>query len=63
MQKDDKTVDFQELAEVLHSAQLRRTADLGGWFREYLEARRQARTQKRAIAKNAVVTALHRPAT
>ena len=42
----DQGPQFQELDQVLHNAQLRRTADLGGWLRKYLAERRRARRQK-----------------
>jgi hypothetical protein len=48
-QKDDVgRVQFQEFGQVLQSAQLRRTADLGDWLRQYFENRRQSRLQKQA---------------
>ena len=47
MQKDD-SIQFEELDQILRTAQLRRTADVGGWLRQYFENRRQARLQKHA---------------
>ena len=61
MQKDN-TILFQELHQVLRNAQLRRTADIGSWLRQYFEDRRQARLQKEAN-QSTTVTTLHRSAT
>ena len=41
-----RDIHFRELDQVLRKAQLRRTADLGGWLRQYFENRRQSRLQK-----------------
>jgi hypothetical protein len=54
--EDDKGPQFQELDQVLHNAQLRRTADLGGWLRQYLEARRQTRRKKHLHLPPAAIT-------
>jgi hypothetical protein len=56
--QEDKAIYFQELDQILYNAQLRRSADLGAWLRQYLE-HRQARQQREKL--NAVTT-LHRPA-
>jgi len=56
MQEDNKTIQFQDLNEILHHAQLRRSADLGVWFRQYLQDRRLARQQREMDAKHAVTT-------
>ena len=42
------SLQFRDLDQVMHDAQLRRTAELGGWLKQYLENRRQARLQKPA---------------
>jgi len=54
MQEDSKTIQFQDLNDVLHNAQLRRSADLGAWFRELFHNRRLARQQREMDAKHAV---------
>ena len=41
-------IQFRELDQVLRNAELRRTADLGGWLRRYFEDRHQSRLQKQA---------------
>jgi hypothetical protein len=57
---ENKTFQFQELDQVLQSAQLRRSADLGLWLREYFAARR-ARLEEGAKSLNTTAT-LHRQA-
>jgi hypothetical protein len=49
--QEDKSVQFQDLDQVLYNAQLRRSADLGLWLRKYLEARRQRRLQTESAAQ------------
>ena len=41
-------IQFDDFAHVLHSAHLRRSADLGLWLRQYLRDRRQAGWHKEA---------------
>ena len=41
MQHEHEQIQFEDLAEVLRSAQLRRSADLGKWFRDFFKKRRQ----------------------
>jgi hypothetical protein len=54
MREDDKTIHFQnDLTQVLRNAELRRTADLGGWLKHYLKDRREARQQNRPEPVNA----------
>jgi hypothetical protein len=40
MQHEHEQIQFNDLAEVLKSAQLRRSADLGKWLREFFHGRR-----------------------
>jgi hypothetical protein len=54
--QEDNSAQFQPLDQVLHNAELRRTADLGGWLRQYLEERRQTRRQKRLVLPPAAIT-------
>ena len=55
MQKDSG-IKFQDLDEVLHDAQLRRSADLGLWLRHFIQERRLARQQKEADRPRHAVT-------
>jgi hypothetical protein len=55
-----KTLQFQDLDQVFQSAQLRRSADLGRWLREYFSARR-TRLDEEANMLNTTAT-LHRQA-
>ena len=41
MQNDQEQIHFEELAEVLKAANDRRSADLGGWFKELIHRRRE----------------------
>jgi hypothetical protein len=50
MQHEHEQIQFDDLAEVLKGAQLRRSADLGKWLREFFHGRR-----RQALAE------LHRP--
>jgi hypothetical protein len=43
---ENNQIQFEDLDQVLRSAQLRRSADLGLWLRQYIESRRQARLQE-----------------
>jgi hypothetical protein len=54
--KENTGPQFQELDEVLRNAQLRRTAELGGWLRQYFENRRQVRLQKPASLPTTTTT-------
>jgi hypothetical protein len=47
---EDNTVQFQDRDQILQAAQLRRSADLGFWLRQYIEARRKAQLQKGATS-------------
>lgn len=51
-QQENKTAHFEDLDQVLHNAQLRRTADLGVWLKQYLESRRRTRSQIQAAPVN-----------
>jgi hypothetical protein len=57
---ENKALPFQELDHVFQSAQLRRSADLGLWLREYFAGRR-ARLEEEAKSLN-TATALRRQA-
>ena len=57
---ENKTLQCQELDEVFQSAQLRRSADLGRWLRDYFATRR-ARLEEEAKSLNTTAT-LHRQA-
>ncbi|MGB8604773.1 hypothetical protein [Bradyrhizobium sp.] len=39
MQHDEEQIRFDDLAEVLKSANVRRSADLGKWLKEFLHER------------------------
>jgi hypothetical protein len=54
---NDNGVQFQDLDTVLHNAQLRRSADLGGWLRQYFGDRR-ARLQNKDAALPVATPAL-----
>jgi hypothetical protein len=41
MQNDQEQIHFDELAEVLKRANARRSADLGGWLKEFIHGRRE----------------------
>ena len=45
--RDNKTIQFKDLDQILQDAHLRRSADLGRWLRDYLKAR-QARPKDEA---------------
>ena len=49
-------VQFQELDQVLRDAQLRRTAEVGGWLRQYFESRRQTRLQRKTDLSTTAMT-------
>jgi hypothetical protein len=51
MQEEIKTIQFQDLDQVMRNAELRRSADLGGWLKQLLEDR-QARSQNQPIEVN-----------
>jgi hypothetical protein len=59
--QEDKAIHFQELDQILYNAQLRRSADLGGWLRQYLE-HREVRRQGEKLNALSSMTTLHRPA-
>jgi hypothetical protein len=58
--QEDRSVQSQELDQVLYDAQIRRSADLGLWLRQYFESRRRRRQQTEAVTSNTVTT-LHLP--
>lgn len=62
MQEDGKTIQHRDLNDVLHDAQLRRSAELAVWFRQYLQDRRLARQQREMKARHAVATQSRVPA-
>jgi hypothetical protein len=41
MQTDQEQIHFDELAEILKRANARRSADLGGWLKEFIHRRRE----------------------
>jgi hypothetical protein len=43
---ENKIIQFDDLAVVLHSAHMRRSADFGHWLRQYFKGRRQAKLQE-----------------
>jgi hypothetical protein len=45
---EDKPVKFDDFAHILHNAQMRRSADLGIWLRQYLRDQPQAGWYKEA---------------
>jgi hypothetical protein len=51
---------FRELDQIMRDAQHRRTTELGGWLKQYLENRRLARPQKGATLP---IRAITRPVT
>jgi hypothetical protein len=56
----DKAINFQDLDEVLHNAELRRAADLSSWLRQDL-LNRKGPGADRLVATNAI-TPVHYPA-
>jgi hypothetical protein len=54
--KEDGTVQFQDLHEILHDAQILRTTDLVNWLRRHFEDRRQSRLEKQARLPVSVTT-------
>jgi hypothetical protein len=54
--QEGNSPQFQDLGQVLRNAQLRRTADLGGWLRQYFADRRQARLQKQGSPSTTVMS-------
>ena len=60
--QQDKRVNFQDLNQVLLSAQLRRAADIGLWLKRFFEERRQARSRSESPASmNTAARQLARP--
>ncbi|WP_156180534.1 hypothetical protein [Bradyrhizobium sp. LTSPM299] len=57
---EDKRVSFQDLDQVLFNAQLRRSADLGFWLRQYFEQHRRARSEAESTVE--ATKAVGRPA-
>ena len=54
-----KPIQFDDLADVLHNANVRRSADFGLWLRQYLADRRQAGLNKHAKAlMNTIVSSV-----
>jgi hypothetical protein len=43
MNLKQQNIQFDDLAQVLHNANLRRSADLGLWLRQYLRRQRKTR--------------------
>jgi len=41
MNLEHQNVQFDDLAQVLHNANLRRSADLSSWLRQYLRRQRE----------------------
>jgi len=56
MHEDNRTVEFQDLSDVLHAAQLRRSADLASWLRQYIQNRQLAHQQGKMHVKHAAAT-------
>jgi hypothetical protein len=52
--QENNNIRFQDLDQVLLSAQSRRSADLGGWLTHYFGARRQAQTQRETNPENTI---------
>jgi hypothetical protein len=50
----ENNIRFQDLDQVLLSAQTRRSVDLGEWLTQFLRARREARLQEKLNRTNAV---------
>jgi hypothetical protein len=48
MQQDEEQIRFDDLAEVLKSANVRRSADLGKWLKEFLHKRSEEGVAKTA---------------
>jgi len=60
--QDDRPVHFDDLAQILHNAHLRRSADFGHWLKQYLDDRRRAGTHREARpVMNTVVSLISRP--
>ncbi|MGY3341431.1 MULTISPECIES: hypothetical protein [unclassified Bradyrhizobium] len=60
--RNDKNVQFRDLDEILYNAQLRRSADLGRWLRQYLEERRGARMKNERVRNHKQSSRpVHRP--
>ena len=57
---EDKTLQFQDLDQIFQNAHLRRSAELGGWLRDYFATRRP-RMEEEAKLLNTTTT-LHRHA-
>jgi hypothetical protein len=50
----ENNIRFQDLDQVLLSAQTRRSADLGEWLTQFLRTRREARLQEKLNRANPV---------
>jgi hypothetical protein len=57
MQHEHTQIQFDDLADVLKSAHLRRSADIGRWLREFLYRRRQERLTATPRRSNEIVAA------
>jgi hypothetical protein len=57
MQHEHTQIQFDDLADVLKSAHLRRSADIGKWLREFLDRRRQERLTATPRRSNEIVEA------
>jgi hypothetical protein len=55
--RDDNAIQFQDLDDVLHNAQLRRSADLVGWLSQYFR-NRQTRPQNKDASLPSAAQAL-----
>jgi hypothetical protein len=57
MQHENTQIQFDDFADVLKSAHLRRSADIGRWLREFLYRRRQERLAETPRRSNQIATA------
>jgi hypothetical protein len=57
MQYEHTQIQFDDLTDVLKSAHLRRSADIGRWLREFLYRRRQDRLATTPRRSNEIVAA------
>lgn len=54
--QQDNGIKFQDLDQVLRTAQIRRSADLGLWIRQYIQNLGLARQQRATDRKHAIAT-------
>lgn len=52
MRDENEALKFGELDEILHTAELRRTAEIAGWLKQYFEVRRRSRLEQQAAPVN-----------